>query len=123
MMNYTVTKNNKMVAIILMAVGIISIAYGFSTGDTTRSWANPLIGNFYFMAIGLGATFFLAVQYVAEVGWSVQIKRVWMAMGQYLPFAGLFMILIFAFGHHDLYSWTHPENYDKTSEHYDAILD
>ncbi len=123
MMNYTVTKNNKMVAIGLMVLGILSIAYGFSTGDTTRSWANLLIGNFYFMAMALGATFFLAVQYVAEVGWSVQIKRVWMAMGQYLPFAGLFMILIFAFGHHDLYSWTHPENYDKASEHYDAILD
>ena len=121
-MNYTVTKNNKNVAIALMVIGAISIGYGFSTGDTVRAWANLLISNFYFMAIALGATFFLAVQFVAEVGWSVQIKRVLMAMGRYLPFAGLFLILIFAFGHHDLYSWTHPENYDKASEHYDKIL-
>ena len=67
MMNYTVTKNNKMVAIGLMVLGILSIAYGFSTGDTTRSWANLLIGNFYFMAMALGATFFLAVQYCNNI--------------------------------------------------------
>jgi hypothetical protein len=120
-MNYVVTKNNKMLTYILMGVGILSIVYGFAT-DSLRAWGSLLVGNFYVMAIALAGTFFLAVQYVAEVGWSVQIKRIMMAMGGYLPFAGAFLILIFLFGKHDLYFWTHSEYYDKASPEYDEIL-
>jgi len=126
---YTVTKNIKTAAIVLLALGVISIAYLFIGGGSTRAWASLLLGNFYFMAIALSATFFLAVQYVAEVGWSVGIKRVLMAMGTYLPYAGVLMMLIFAFGHHDLYFWTHEEYYKPMLEdgvtpnpHFDKIL-
>jgi hypothetical protein len=121
-MNYVITKNNKTLSFVLMGVGILSIVYGFAT-DSLRAWGSLLMSNFYVMAIALAGVFFLAVQYVAEVGWSVQIKRVLMAMGTYLPFAGAFLILIFVVGHHDLYFWTHHEYYDKASPDYDKILD
>src|SRR5437016_5774184 len=113
-MRYNVTKNNKNLAFALMAIGIASIAYAFIS-DVHRAWANLLMNNFYFMAIALGGVFFMATQFVAEVGWSTVIKRIPMAMGTYLPYAGIFMLLIFAFGHHHLYHWTHSELYDKTS--------
>ncbi|MFN4853262.1 MAG: quinol:cytochrome C oxidoreductase [Bacteroidota bacterium] len=119
---YEISKGNKTSAFVLIGVGLLSIIYGFATGHTERAWANLLLSNFYLMAIALGATFFLAVQYVAEVGWSAQIKRVLMAMGQYLPFATVFMVLIFLVGHHHLYDWTHPENYEEGGHHYDPIL-
>ncbi len=44
-------------------------------------------------------------------------------MGTHILPAGILMLLIFAFGHHDLYHWTHPELYDKSSHHYDKILE
>lgn len=118
---YTITKNVKTAAIVLMAIGVASIAYAFMATGTTRAWANLLLSNFYFMAIALAGVFFLAVQYVAEVGWSAGIKRIPMAMGTYLPYAGLIMIIIFAFGHHDLYFWTHEEYYHE-GPHFDPIL-
>jgi hypothetical protein len=65
----------------------------------------------------------VAVNYVAQAGWSVSIKRIPEAMGGYLKFGMTFMILIFIFGHHDIYHWTHAHLYDKSSEHYDKILD
>lgn len=119
--NYEITKGNRTTSIVLMAVGLLAIVYGFATGHVQRAWANLLLSNFYLMAIALGAVFFLAVQYVAEVGWSVQVKRILMAMGTYLPFATGMMVLIFLLGHHYLYDWTHSENYHE-GPHMDEIL-
>lgn len=122
-LNYQVTRNNNLLAGILIAIGAVSIVYGFASGETHRAWASLLMSNFYLMAIALGSIFFVAVQYVAEVGWSPGIIRIPMAISQYLPFATAFMIIIFLAGHHDLYHWTHEDLYDKNSPHYDPILD
>ena len=122
MTNYSVTKNNKLLSISLIAVGIVGIAYGFAT-DHTRTWASLLHSNFFVLAIALCGLFFYALQFAAEVGWSAVILRVPLAMAQYLPFACLSLIVIFLFGHHDIYHWTHADLYDKASEHYDKILD
>jgi hypothetical protein len=119
--NYEITKGNRTTSIVLMAVGLLASVYGFATGHVQRAWANLLLSNFYLMAIALGAVFFLAVQYVAEVGWSAQVKRILMAMGAYLPFATGMMVLIFLFGHHHIYDWTHSENYHE-GPHMDEIL-
>lgn len=109
-MRYNFTKRNKTLAFILIGIGLISIVYGFIS-NPHRAWANLLLSNFYLMAIALAGTFFLAVQYVAQAGWAVGLKRVLQAMGMYLPFAGIFMLLIFLFGGHDLYHWTHESLY------------
>lgn len=119
---YTFSSKAKMLCYILIAIGVISIAVSFATGYE-QTWPNLLHGNFFCMAMALGATFFVALQYVAEVGWSVAIRRVPEAMSQWMPYAGVFMIIIFIFGHHHLYQWTHHELYDKKSPEYDEILD
>jgi hypothetical protein len=120
-MNYTITKNNKTLAFVLMAVGLIALVYGFVT-DVHRTWASLLMNNFYVMAIALAGTFFIAFNTVAQASWAVVLRRVPEAMGTYILPAGVFMLLIFAFGHHDLYHWTHAELYKKGSEHFDPIL-
>ena len=120
-MNYLFTKNQKIVALVLMLIGVVAIIIGF-LADSHRQWANLLISNFYFMAIALAGTFFVAVNYVAQAGWNVVTKRVPEAMGQYLPFAGLFMLLIFFIGGHDVYHWTHSYLYEVNSEYFDPIL-
>jgi hypothetical protein len=118
---YELTRNNKLIPMVMMAVGIIAIVVGFMT-DKTRTWATLLHNNFYFTAMALSGTFFIAVNYVAQAGWAVGIKRVPEAMGGFLKFGAVGMILIFALGHHDLYSWTHSQYYDPTSPEYDPIL-
>jgi hypothetical protein len=118
---YELTRNNKMIPLIMMAIGVIAIAVGFMT-DTTRAWAVLLQNNFYFTAMALAGTFFVAVQYVAQAGWAVGIKRVPEAMGGFLKYGMAGMLIIFLLGHHDLYYWTHAELYDPKSPEYDAIL-
>jgi hypothetical protein len=128
-MRYNFTKNNKTLAFILIGIGFLCVVAGFFT-DPHRTWASLLLGNFFFMALALAGTFFLSVQYVAEVGWSASLIRVFQSVGTYLPYAGIFMLLIFIFGHHDLYHWTHHHLYEKfladgktPNPEYDPILD
>ncbi len=118
---YELNRNNKVIPMIMIAIGIAAITVGFMT-DKTRTWAVLLQNNFYFMAISLCGTFFMAFNYVAQAGWSVAIKRVPEAMGGFLKYAMVGMILIFVLGHHDLYYWTHSEYYDVNSPEYDHIL-
>ncbi len=105
----------------MMAIGVVAVVLGFTT-DTTRTWAVLLHNNFYFTAISLCGTFFMAFNYLAQAGWSVSIKRVAEAQTGFLKFGMLGMILIFWFGHHDLYHWTHSQFYDPNSPEYDHIL-
>lgn len=127
-MNYNFTQKNKTIAFVLMAVGVVSVIASFVT-HSHQAWSNLLHNTFYFMAIALAGTFFLAVQYAAEVGWSVVLKRILEAMGQFLPFAAVLMLIVF-FGNyiaahnggHYLYHWLHEELYDPASAEYDAII-
>jgi hypothetical protein len=105
----------------MIAIGIAAIAVGFLT-DKTRVWAVLLQNNFYFTAISLAGTFFVAFNYVAQAGWSVAIKRVAEAQSGFLKFGMIGMLLIFIFGHHDIYHWTHSYFYDPNSPEFDPIL-
>lgn len=125
---YEFTGRNKTISFVLMAIGIISIIASFVT-HSHQAWSNLLWNNFYFMVIALAGTFFLAVQYAAEVGWSIAIRRVPEAMGQYLIWGAVITILILignyiagSNGGHYLYHWWHHDLFDKASPHYDKII-
>ena len=80
-MEFKVTNKSKMLTNILMAVGILFTIIGVvsNIGEHNlgqRLMADGLINGFYFFAIGLGALFFLALQYATETGWYASIKRV-----------------------------------------------
>ena len=92
---YDFTRKNRMIAGVMMIIGLLAIITQFATHHE-QTWSNLLMNNFMFMGMALCATFFLAIQYVAEVGWSAVIKRPLEAMGQALPVAGGLMIVIIA---------------------------
>src|SRR5258708_2596754 len=79
--------------------------------DPLRAWASLLQNAFYFNAIALCGLFFVALQYVSEAGWAIGFIRVPQAMAGFLKYGCAALLLIFIFGHHDLYSWTHKELY------------
>ena len=79
----------------------------------------------FFLSIGLGALFFLAIQYAAQVGWSVGILRVMEAMALWvgIPMLVMFFIGIAGSLHwHHLYHWMLEGIADPASANYDKII-
>lgn len=90
-----------------------------------RPWSALLVASFFFMALGLGALFFLAVQYAASVGWSAGLTRLMEAVALYMPIPLLVIIVLFVLGNfhvHHIWHWQDPELYVEGGEHYDAII-
>lgn len=103
----TFTKGLKYTTFVMMGVGLAVIAYSFVV-DPTRAWANLLLNNYLFLSIAIGASFFIAIQYISQSGWAVMFKRVPEALMAYIPYAAIIMLLLF-FGMHSLYHWTHED--------------
>jgi len=81
-----------------------------------------LHNNIFFAGIGIIGLFFVAIQYAAQAGWSAPIKRIPLAMGSWIPFAGILMVGLWFLVKGDLFHWTDHSLYDVKNEHYDAIL-
>ncbi len=90
---------------------------------TKRLFVNLWINNVFFTGIAIIGVTFVAIQYAAQAGWSVGVKRIAMSFGSWLPIAGVLMIVSFlAFGH-DIFHWTHHSLYDTASPDFDSIID
>ncbi|MBL4734381.1 MAG: quinol:cytochrome C oxidoreductase [Flavobacteriales bacterium] len=120
-MNYTFTQREKMVSYTLMGIGLVAIIASFVM-DSHEAWANLLISNFFFMAIGLFAMFFLSMQFLSQAGYGVLVKRVPEAFSQYLLVGGPLMLIIVGLGGYQaIYHWMHI-TLEPGSEHYDKII-
>lgn len=104
---FTLTPRYSYISIGCMIAGMLAMAYGFYV-SADRAWANLLLDNYYFLSLAIGASFFLALQYITQSGWSALFRRVPEAMSSYIPFAGVAMLLLY-FGIHNLYEWSHPD--------------
>jgi len=117
-MDFKVTKKENIFTLTLIVIGVLFTAIGIAThaGDDnfiTRFLANSLINSLFFFGIGLGALFFLALQYATETGWYVAVKRVMEALTGYIPYGIAFLVLVFIAltitdGAH-IYTWMDPE--------------
>ena len=96
----------KIASIVLMLIGVATLAYGFAT-NPSKTWAHYMVNNYYFLSLGIGVTFFGALQYVANTGWSAGFTRVYQAMGNIIPVIAILMIPILFFGMDTLYHWAH----------------
>ncbi|MCH8545862.1 MAG: quinol:cytochrome C oxidoreductase [Cryomorphaceae bacterium] len=126
----------KTLSYVLIAIGVVAMVYGFLSGGgheaadhghghDNRPWASLLINNFFFLGISLGALFFLAVQYAANVGWSAGILRLLEGISGFLPFAGIIMVVIVLsamFHMNHLYHWTAEGIMDPESDYFDSII-
>lgn len=110
-MEYKFEGKLKTASIILMVIGVVALVGGFITDDSDhhqRWWANLLVNGFFYFAIALGALFFYALQYAAEVGWSAYLKRFFEAMFAFLPIGSAVIIVVLIAGQlhmHHLYHW------------------
>jgi len=95
--------------LVLITVGLIVTIVGFMSGEATRTWANLLLGNFYFLSIAMGAAFWMALQAITQSGWSSAYLRVPQAITNFFIVSFILWIFMF-FGLHDLYHWSHAED-------------
>ena len=69
------------------------------------SW---LVSFLFFLSLALGALFFVLIQYAAQGGWGIVLRRIGETIFAMLPvMAALFLPLLL--GLHDLYEWSHAE--------------
>jgi hypothetical protein len=126
MSQYTLSSKTRNLTFVLMGIGIITLAYGDLTTNIsgTRFWANILLEGLFFTFIALGASFFMALQYVAQAGWSVVVKRTFESVTTFLPFGllAIFAVLVAsAIGGHNnsadiVYKWMQSDATDAVKK-------
>jgi len=84
----------------------------------TSLWQN----NIFFAGIGIIGLFFISIQYAAQAGWSAPIKRIPLAIGHWIPFAGILMIVLWFLVKGDLFHWTHSNLYVEGGKDFDEII-
>ncbi|MGB0850859.1 MAG: quinol:cytochrome C oxidoreductase [Bacteroidia bacterium] len=87
----------------------------------TRLWANMLLNSYYFWLFAVGAIFFIAVNYVANAGWAVMLKRIMEAQSAYLGIGSILLFVVILLGKDHLYHWV--QYFDGGAQPTDAILD
>ena len=92
-----------------------------------RPWSAMYVSLFFFFAVTLGVLAFLAMQRVAQAGWSIVLFRVMEGItGNLLPITIILFIflLMSSVGHmNHLFVWMDPANFDPTSPDYDPVVD
>jgi len=102
------SKSTRNLLIAFVVIGVLALLYGILELDSQRVWANLLVNGIYFTFLALCGTFFVALQYVAEAGWSAGLKRIPEAMGQFLPIGAIVIVVTLgasALHFNHLYHW------------------
>jgi hypothetical protein len=121
---YKISKSTHLLSLVLIAIGLISTAYAF-INDSHAAWTSLIFNNYFFLGISIFAVFFVALQHVAEAGWSTVIKRVPEAIMTFLPYACAVMIFIVvaAMLHwNHIYHWMEEGIMTEGAPNYDKII-
>ncbi|MDC3105279.1 quinol:cytochrome C oxidoreductase [bacterium] len=121
---YKISKNTRLLSLGLILIGVISTSYAFIT-DSHAAWTSLLFNNYFFLGISIFAVFFVALQHVAEAGWSTVIKRVPEAIMTFLPYtcAVMIFIVVAAILHwNHIYHWMEEGIMTEGAPNYDKII-
>mgnify|MGYP001386945087 FL=1 len=121
---YTINKNIRIASLVMIVIGLFSAVVAFMS-DSHSAWTSLLFNNYFFLGISLFAVFFVALQYVAEAGWSTVIKRVPEAIMTFLPITCIVMLIIVigaALHFNHIYHWMEVGITDPLAENYDKII-
>ena len=77
-------------------------------GNPKQFFFSWLVSFLFFLSLALGALFFVLIQYAAQGGWGIVLRRIGETTFAMLPvMAALFLPLVL--GLHDLFEWSHAE--------------
>jgi hypothetical protein len=117
---FLIPKRYNTTALVLMAIGIISVIILFLTHGTSsdeheraRFWGSLLQNSVYFLLTVNAAMFFICATTLAWGGWQMSFRRVTEAISTCVPVIGIItlvvlMAILFG-GDHVIYHWSDPE--------------
>lgn len=96
-------------------------------GDEPAYWLKRLyttlwMNNVFFTGLGIIGLFFVAIHYAAQAGWSAGIIRIPLSMGNWIPIAGILMLVLFFITNHTVFHWSHDYLYEEGNPQYDEII-
>jgi len=87
-------------------LGIVGCAI-LGMGNPKQFFFSWLVSFLFFMSLALGGLFFVLIQYAAQGGWGIVVRRIGETVFSTIPvMAVLFLPVVF--GLHELYEWSHP---------------
>lgn len=93
--------------LIAAAIGLILCAISFMQ-ESKSFFVSYLTAFVFFLAIALGALFFILVNHLSRSSWSVTVRRLAETLAANLQWMGLLFIPLL-FGVHQLFHWTHAD--------------
>lgn len=97
----------KTIAFAFIGIGLLGLVIGLLK-DQDRLWTSYLVAFFYVSCLGLGGLFFVAINHIANAGWSVSIRRLCEGMASFIPVI-IVGSLILLLGVNKLYPWANPD--------------
>src|SRR3954468_9856088 len=87
-------------------LGIVICAV-LGPGNPKQFFFSWLVAVLFFLSLALGALFFVLIQYAAQGGWGIVVRRIGETVFATVPvMAALFVPVLL--GMHDLYAWSVP---------------
>jgi hypothetical protein len=86
------------------AVGVVGCAI-LGPGNPKQFFFSWLVAFLFFLTLALGGLFFVLIQYAAQGGWGIVLRRVGETTFATIPVMAVLSLPIFL-GLHDLYSWS-----------------
>jgi hypothetical protein len=91
--------------LVLIGVALLTVIAGL-LWSPERTWSTLLLSNLYLLFVCLAGALFISIQFLANSGWWVVLRRVPEAMMAGLPIVAILMLSLF-FGRAVLYPWAH----------------
>ena len=85
------------------AIGVVVFALALAL-DPQRAWYSFLLNYLFFLALGVGGAFLVALEYITSATWTVVFRRVPEAASTYLP-AAFVLGIVMLFGVPHIYPW------------------
>src|SRR5918993_5258311 len=104
-----------LIGAVLAVLGAVTCAI-LGPGNPKQFYFSWLVSFLFFLSLALGALFFVLIQYAAQGGWGIVLRRIGETIFAMLPVMAALFLPVFL-GLRDLYSWTAP----GAAEH-DALL-
>ena len=96
------------VLVLAALISIVACIAGYIQ-DPDRFFRSYLVAFTFTCAIGLGAFFFVQVQFLSGSAWSVTMRRIMENLMITLPVGALLFVPL-AFGLNHIYPWTNPDD-------------
>jgi hypothetical protein len=104
-----------LIGAVVAVIGAVACAI-LGAGHAKQFFFSWLVSFLFFLSLGLGALFFVLIQYAVQGGWGIVVRRIGETTFATLPVMAALFLPVY-FGLHDLYHWTAP----GAAEH-DALL-